>query len=163
MSVMATSVKVVKQDGTVAGDTVAVLDKDGLVVDADFPLMKGANHIHDKITVEHSITLSGNHVFYMPDSGGWRLNSVREAHTASGGASCAVQMYACTSGQIVTSGVAQLSGTISLSGVPGVVYSGNVIATPTIVSPGEFYGIEVTATLTPLVGAKLTAEFKRVR
>ena len=163
MSVMATSVKVVKQDGTVAGDTVAVLDKDGLVVDADFPLMKGANHIHDMLTVEHSITLSGQHVFYIPNSGGWQLNSVREAHTASGGASCSVQMFACTSGQTVSGGVAQLSGTMTLSGVPGVVQSGNVIASPTTVTPGMFYGIEVAATLTPLVGSKLTAEFKRVR
>ena len=93
--------------------------------------------------------------------GVWQVAAVREAHTVVGGASCAAQLYVCPQAVAIASGVAQLTAVLDLTITAPAGRAGTLITTPTKMTVGDCLALDLTGTLTGLVGV-LTVSLKRV-
>jgi hypothetical protein len=93
----------------------------------------------------------------------YQLIAVREAHSVTGGASCAVQIEKLTGTTAPGSGTAQLTSTIDLTATVNTVVSGTLSATASDLqfAAGNRIGIKLSGTQTGLVGS-VTLFFKRI-
>lgn len=91
----------------------------------------------------------------------WQLNGVAEAHTVVGGAAAAVTVVVCPGSVAIASGTAQLTAVLDLTVTAPAKSFGTLIATPTSMFRGDSLGIDMSGTLTGLVG-KLTVQLKRI-
>ncbi len=93
--------------------------------------------------------------------GVWQVAGVAEAHTVVGGSGATVQVVVCLGSVAIASGSAQLTAALDLTATAPAKSFGTMIATPTLIYRGDSVGIDMSGTLTGLVGA-LTVQMKRV-
>lgn len=92
----------------------------------------------------------------------YRLFAVRVNTSVAGGAGAAAQIVHCAQGAAIGSGTAQLTGGIDLTATAPGKLSGVLIATPTDILPGDSLALDISGTLTGLVGV-LTFFLRKVR
>lgn len=151
----------IEQVITIAGDgpggaAVLTLDKNGIYHNT------GARFFTDYDSVEIPLlasTVDGG--IWAVHSGIWQVMSVIEYHTVVGGSGANVTVVVCPGGVAIASGVAQLTAEIDLTVTAPVRQFGTLITTPTRIQPGDVVGINMSGTLTNLVGM-LSVAFKRV-
>ena len=73
--------------------------------------------------------------------------------TVVGGAAAAVQLVHCAQSVAIASGTAQLTAALDLTVTAPAKLPGTLIATPTEILPGDSLGLDMSGTLTGLVGA----------
>lgn len=93
--------------------------------------------------------------------GVWVVDTVVEAHTVVGGSGATVQVVVCPGSVAVASGTAQLSAALDLTVTAPAKQFGTLIATPTQMLRGDSLAIDMSGTLTGLVGV-LTVQLARV-
>lgn len=93
--------------------------------------------------------------------GVWVLEAAVTAHTVVGGSGATVQLVHCASSVAIASGTAQLSAAIDLTVTAPAEQYGTLIASPTQFLRGDSLGIDMSGTLTGLVGV-LTYRMKRI-
>lgn len=94
--------------------------------------------------------------------GVWRVRSVVEAHTVVGGSGATVTVTVCPGSVAIASGTAQLSAALDLTVTAPAKAFGTLIASPTEMSRGDSLAIDMSGTLTGLVGV-LTVMLERVK
>ena len=82
----------------------------------------------------------------------WVVASVFESHTVVGGSNAAVQVVVCPQAVAIASGVAQLTAGFDLTVTAPAKAFGTMIASPTQMTRGDVLGIDLSGTLTGLVG-----------
>lgn len=98
---------------------------------------------------------------WSPHAGIWQVFSVIEGHTVVGGSGATVGVVVCPGGVAIASGTAQLGAAIDLTVTAPVRQYGTIIASPTLIFPGDLVGVDMSGTLTGLVGM-IAVGFKRV-
>lgn len=91
----------------------------------------------------------------------WQVTGVVEAHTVVGGSGATVNVVVCPGSVAIASGTAQLSAALDLTVTAPAKQFGTLIASPTQIFRGDSVGIDMSGTLTGLVGV-LTVQLKRV-
>ena len=99
---------------------------------------------------------------FSPLEGVWQVTGVRESHTVVGGSGATVQVVVCTGSVAIGSGVAQLTGALDLTVTAPANRAGTLIASPTEIYICDSVGIDMSGTLTGLVG-QVTIGLKRIR
>lgn len=98
---------------------------------------------------------------WSPLEGTWQLQYVRESHTVVGGSGATVTVVVCPASVAVGSGTAQLTAALDLTVTAPANQAGTLIASPTLIRPGDSVAVDMAGTLTGLVG-QITMGFKRV-
>lgn len=99
--------------------------------------------------------------WWVCQEGTWRVASVAEAHTVVGGSGATVNVVVCPQAVAIASGTAQLSAALDLTVTAPAKAFGTLIASPTDIRRGDCIGIDMSGTLTGLVGI-LSIMIKRV-
>lgn len=92
----------------------------------------------------------------------YRLFAVRANTSVAGGAGANFQIVHCAQGAAIGSGTPQLTTTVDLTATAPGKLSGVLIATPTDILPGDALALDLSGTLTGLVGV-LTFFLRKVR
>lgn len=82
--------------------------------------------------------------------------------TVVGGSGATVQLVHCAQSVAIASGTAQLTAALDLTTTAPAKLNGTLIASPTELLPGDSLGLDMSGTLTGLVGA-WTALLRRLR
>ena len=93
--------------------------------------------------------------------GVWQIAGVAEAHTVVGSSGATVQVVVCPGSVAIASGTAQLTAALDLTVTAPAKSFGTLIATPTQIFRGDSVGMDLSGTLTGLVGM-LTVQLRRV-
>lgn len=95
-------------------------------------------------------------------AGVWVVAGAVEAHTVVGGAAAAVTVVVCPGSGAIAAGVPQLSAVLDLTVAAPAKAFGALIATPTEMYRGDSLAVDLSGTLTGLVGC-LTIMLKRIK
>jgi hypothetical protein len=91
----------------------------------------------------------------------WQLYAVGESHTVVGGSGATVQLVVCPGSVAIGSGTAQLTAALDLTVTAPAKSFGTLIASPTLMYKGDSLAVDLSGTLTGLVG-QLTYLLKRI-
>ena len=100
-------------------------------------------------------------VIFISD-GYYRVREVWETHSVAAVAGT-LQVEVLTSGQDADAGVDQLSSAIDLTATADTPQQGTVIATPTMITPGDMVGLVMSATKTNFVNGLCTVYLERIQ
>lgn len=95
------------------------------------------------------------------DTGVWSVVGIRATASVSGGSGATIDVLVCSGLTAIASGISQLSAVLDVQETAPFKANGALIATPTLIYPGDSLAIAVGGTLTGLVGV-LTVSTKRV-
>lgn len=151
-------------DNTGVGTSVAIVDVNGLQVNAPARHKQGDNVLHDKMVINREILATTvDNTIFAPMEGTWKVYSfVYTPRVAGSGGAATIDLKVCTGTQAPTSGTTQLSAALDLVGVADTTQQATIIAAPTEIGPGSRLAFDLTGTLTAVVGSA-TVQLIRVR
>ena len=154
-------------DNTGVGVVDITLDRNGVVVNTPARIKQGSSIIYEKevlsmlldLTVASSIF---SQVLWIVPEGRWQLAGVR-TYVQTGSTSGTFNVEVATGSTGLGSGTAQLTGTVSLAAaVQQVTQIGTLIASPTVMGPGDRLNALIAGTLTSLAGGMAQVELVRI-
>ena len=102
-------------------------------------------------------------VMFVAETGAYyRVREVNSSHSVAS-TSGTLQIEVLTPGDNADAGTDQLTGTIDLSATADTPQKGTMIATPTIITPGDMVGYVLGGTLTNLVNCNITVMLERIQ
>lgn len=163
-AVKQTSFEVVEQDGSADGVTRGTWSKDGLDVLVEGGLKEmGAIVDRRKHAIHFFNASSVSDVFWVADAR-YVVETVNARFRVAGSTGASLQIEVVPSGTAPEAGVDQLAAVIDLeNGTVNTNLPGTLIASPTVINPGDGLGVVLAGTLTNLAGASVTVTLKRVR
>lgn len=159
-----TSFEIVEQDGSADGVVRGVWDKDGLNVLVDGGLRENGAVVDRRKHITHAFDANSvSDVFWTADAR-YVIETVNARFRVAGGAGATLQLEVVPSGTAPEGGTDQLAAVIDLeNGTVNTNLPGTLIASPTVINPGDGLGVVLAGTLTNLAGASVTVTLKRVR
>lgn len=140
---------------TGVGQTVVTMDGNGINVASPGLLKADSNVINNEQIVTFALVAAtvDQHIWIAPE-GFWQVSKVRYMPRVAGSDAGAVTAdVKVTSGVTApASGTTQLTATLNLKGTADTLQVGTVIASPTVIKQGDTVALDVTGTLTAVVG-----------
>jgi hypothetical protein len=137
------------------GTTVFTADKAG-IKDASNRVLHFPEYIYDRLFATPLAAYIWTCV-----RGVWKVSYVNAKYSVVGGSGAAVDVLVCSGVTAPGSGVTQLTGTIALTATAPASVNGTLIASPTLIQPGDSVARVISGTPGSLEGA-ITIELTRV-
>lgn len=144
------------------GEFVLELGENGITLGPNTSIsnQQGSSFLMTPVTVPLSATSVTGYV-YTVSEGRWQMASVTVATSAASGAGGTLQIRAVAGATAPTGGTAQLTAVVDLTTTAPVVKTPALIASPTIIGPGDSLSFVFAGTLTGLAG-NVTINLKRL-
>lgn len=161
---LATAAAAAAVETAAAGTAIMTLDVNGLVMTAGYPVKVGANRVMDKLYLDEILLAASvdKHAWICYE-GRWQVEAVRAilATAGSDGGAVTLDVMVTTGTQAPASGTTQLAATMDMKTTANTLISPALIASPTVIVPGNRVSLDFTGTLTALAGL-LTVVLKRI-
>lgn len=145
------------------GTTTFTADQNGATVTAPAHMRRDSNIYHDRLMFQREIlAASVDNAIVIIREGRWQLAFASYLPRVAGsGGAATVDIKVATGTQAPASGTTQLGAALDLVGTADTLQQAALIASPTVIGPGDRVVADLTGTLTSVVGC-LTIELKRV-
>jgi hypothetical protein len=167
MSAILESLAVMVRPGTTGnagsvGTTVFTASNNGAVVSAPYHFLQDSNIIHDKVILNSELLAASvdKHIWACTE-GRWQVSGVTEIHSVAGGSGAQVDVKVTSGVTAPASGTTQLGSVVDLTVTANTVQQKALIASPTVIGPGDTVALDFGGTLTALVGI-ISVSVKRV-
>lgn len=158
MSIIVESLEVQARPGTsgiagAVGTVIFTVDSTGIKATSPAKFMQDGFIISSPPIISSELLASSvdKHLFTVTE-GRWQVTYATEIHTVVGGAGAQVDVKVSTDTQAPASGTTQLDSVFDLTTTVNTVVNKALIASPTVLGPGDRVSLDFGGTLTGLVG-----------
>lgn len=139
-------------DNTGVGTRAVLLDNTGIHLANGAKLYDVDGYIDTQTFTQQLLATSVDQNIWTVPEGTWKVVKVTEVHSVAGGSSAAVDVKVATGTDAPASGTTQLGAAIDLTVTANTVQTPALISSPTAMGPGARLCLDMSGTLTALVG-----------
>lgn len=131
------------------------LDSSGITMTSATQIVHNSKILHDELAIPFYYDANSvDRQIFVASEGRWQLSKAYVLPRVAGNDGGAVTLDIKVASGITApaSGTTQLSSTFNLKGTADTLITGTLIASPTVIGPGDAVGLDFTGTLTSAVG-----------